>query len=953
MSERMNPLSFAELMSSLLREYREQGSVFGVRQLYRADGPELRIFGERLETPVGPAAGPHTQMAQNILAAYAAGARFFEVKTVQKTDGEDMVKCIQRPCICAEDEGYNVEWSTELTVPQALAEYVKAWFAMKLISTEFGFGDPNGFIINMSVGYDLEGIRSPKVDAYIEGMKDASGTAVWQECMSWALSHTGLFDNVDEAYIRGISPKVCNSITLSTLHGCPPEEIERIASYLILEKHLNTFIKCNPTLLGYGFARSMLDRMGYDYLVFDRHHFEADLQYEDAVPMLRRLLALAGEEDLSFGVKLTNTFPVEISRGELPGTEMYMSGRALYPLSLSLAAKLEQDFDGKLRVSFSGGADAFNIRALVKCGIWPVTVATTLLKPGGYNRMRQIAIASGIPEEWSGVNVSSLTGLADKVSADPHYMKPLKTIPRPRAAGKAPLKDCFLAGCREACPIRQDIPAYLERVAEGDWLGAMQIICERNPLPHITGRICTHFCQTACTRVFYEESVQIRDMKYQAAVNGFEDYLASIPVFEKCGPKIAVIGGGPAGVSAAFFAARKGARVTLFEKSGSLGGVVRHVIPAFRIPDSDIDQDIRLLEKAGVTIHLNTEIISEADVEDFDHVLLAVGAEKHGTLRLEEGEAMDAVDFLRAAKHAPETLSPGRSVTVIGGGNTAMDAARVARRLPGVEEVRIVYRRSVRQMPADEDELKLTGEEGIRFMELLSPEKWHAGVLTCQLMRLGPPGPDGRSSPESTGLRTGIPATLLIAAIGEKVDDTLSSRFPHATVIGDARRGPATVVEAIADAMNAVSAIFDGDISPHYEPEGDAKLYRPRRAVLCDNCDEDDASRCLGCSRVCESCVDVCPNRANVIRMADGKPVIVHLDRLCNECGNCAMFCPYSGKPFRDKWTRFDTRETFAETPENQGYVPLSDGRVLVRLNSEVFETDPDDPKLAGLWLGD
>ena len=244
MSDIMRPMPFAHLMNWILGEYRTTQSIFGVSKLTRrGDGKALPIFDEKIETPFGPAAGPHTQLAQNIVAAYAAGSRFFEVKTVQIMDGEELSKCVSKPCITAADECYNCEWSTELTVPQAFAEYVKAWFACKLLARELELGDPDGFVFNMSVGYDLKGIQSPKVDAYIEGMKDASNTEVWQACMDWALSNLDKFEKVDEAYVKAITPHVSNSITESTLHGCPPDEIERIATYLITEKNLNTYVK--------------------------------------------------------------------------------------------------------------------------------------------------------------------------------------------------------------------------------------------------------------------------------------------------------------------------------------------------------------------------------------------------------------------------------------------------------------------------------------------------------------------------------------------------------------------------------------------------------------------------------------------------------------------------------------------------------------------------------------
>ncbi len=137
------------------------------------------------------------------------------------------------------------------------------------------------------------------------------------------------FEKVTKEDIEAIPSDICNSATISTLHGCPPNEIESIANHLFKEKHLNTFIKCNPTLLGYEFARKTMDDMGYDYMVFGDFHFKDDLQYEDAIPMFKRLQALADELNLAFGVKITNTFPVDVTRNELPSEEMYMSGKSL------------------------------------------------------------------------------------------------------------------------------------------------------------------------------------------------------------------------------------------------------------------------------------------------------------------------------------------------------------------------------------------------------------------------------------------------------------------------------------------------------------------------------------------------------------------------------------------------------------------------------------------------
>ena len=152
MSDIMRPIPFSQLMNWIIEEHKTQDAIFGVRKMVTPNQEgALPIFDERIETPFGPAAGPNTQLAQNIVASYVAGSRFFELKTVQVMDGEELSKCVNKPCIVAQDECYNCEWSTELEVPQAFAEYVKAWFACHLIAREYGLGSPDGFVFNMSV----------------------------------------------------------------------------------------------------------------------------------------------------------------------------------------------------------------------------------------------------------------------------------------------------------------------------------------------------------------------------------------------------------------------------------------------------------------------------------------------------------------------------------------------------------------------------------------------------------------------------------------------------------------------------------------------------------------------------------------------------------------------------------------------------------------------------------
>ena len=977
MSEVMTPMSFEQLVDWVLQEKKKRGTVFGQHHAYRADGTHNRtMFGRTLETPIGPAAGPHTQMTQNIVAAYYAGSRFFELKTVQIMDGEELAACINRPCIKADDEGYNCEWSTELTVPQAMEEYIKAWFLLKVIAREFGLGDMNGFQFNVSVGYDLAGIQSPKVDTFLNSMKHAEDTEVFKHCKAYLLEHADWFEHVTTEDIEQIPPEICNSVTLSTLHGCPPQEIERIAMYLLTEKGFHTFVKCNPTLLGYEFARKTMDEMGYDYIQFGDFHFKDDLQYEDAVPMLTRLMNTAKERNLEFGVKITNTFPVDVKQNELPSEEMYMSGKSLYPLSISLAAKLAKEFDGRLRISYSGGADYYNIERIVDAGIWPVTVATTLLKPGGYQRLTQMAkLLDKENAPFEKVDAESAGKLAEEAVKDPHHVKAMKTLPSRKMKKEVPLMDCFVAPCKEGCPIHQDITTYLQLVGEEKYEEAMEVITEKNPLPFITGTICAHNCMSKCTRNFYETPVHIREMKLKAAENGYEALLEKLPVpaVTKAG-KAAVIGGGPAGMAAAYFLRKGGMEVTLFEAKESLGGVVRHVIPPFRISEDAIEKDAEILRKMQVDIRCNTKVesLEELKKQGYTKIVLAVGAPVQGSLKLESGMPKNALEFLAEFKQTDGNVSLGKYVVVIGGGNTAMDTARAAKRNAGVEHVYLIYRRTRRYMPADEEELVMALEDGVEFKELLSPVKLENGQLLCKVMQLSDYDVSGRRGVTETGETVLVPADTVIAAVGEKVptdwyqanglavsekgrlyvdEKTLKTSDDNVYAAGDGLYGPSTVVEAIRDGRKVAEAIAGEVLARDFDKLAEEEKVYAKRGVLKEEQKETkEAGRCLGCSTICENCVEVCPNRANIAIQVPGmeKHQIIHVDYLCNECGNCKSFCPYSSAPYLDKFTLFAT-EADMENSKNQGFAVLNQEtrRCKVRFFGKNFIWEPEKP--AGL----
>ena len=460
-----------------------------------------------------------------------------------------------------------------------------------------------------------------------------------------------------------------------------------------------------------------------------------------------------------------------------------------------------------------------------------------------------------------------------------------------------------------------------------------------------------------CTRNFYEHPVHIRNAKLTAAEGGFADLMKNLKARDpETGKTAAIVGGGPAGMAAAFFLSRAGFAVTLYEKEDSLGGVVKHVIPGFRISDEAIAHDVALVTAYGAKLQLNTKIENLDSLKDaYDYVVLAAGASEPGVLKLEKGEPVNALEFLADFKKHDGNLDLGKNVVVIGGGNTAMDTARAAKRTKGVEHVYLVYRRTKRYMPADEEELVMAVEDGVEFKELLAPKAQENGMLLCDVMKLGEMDASGRRGVVATGETVSVPADTIIAAVGEKVPthfyeacslnlndrgkvlvnpDTKESSVKNVYVIGDGLGGPATVVEAIRDALTASEAIAGRKLVQDFDEKVTSEDVYPRRGSLLGTQEgRVESGRCLSCSSICENCAEVCPNRANLAIRVPGmtKHQIIHVDYMCNECGNCRSFCPYDSAPYLDKFTLFANVEDM-DNSKNEGFTVLNKAEVSCRV---------------------
>ncbi|MHB8771290.1 MAG: FAD-dependent oxidoreductase [Syntrophales bacterium] len=514
-----------------------------------------------------------------------------------------------------------------------------------------------------------------------------------------------------------------------------------------------------------------------------------------------------------------------------------------------------------------------------------------------------------------------------------------------------------IAPCREACPAGIDVPRYIRCIRSGDFDGALAVIRERIPFPAVCGHACVHPCESACSRIQYDEAIAIRMLK-RAAYERSRGELVYQRKAKPTGKKVAIIGSGPCGLTAAHYLAGLGHGVTVFERLPQAGGMLRYGIPEYRLPNGVVDREIAAIQARGVEIVTNAPVRSAGELREkgYDAVLAAAGAWKPavaGPAGADSPLVMDGLAFLEEVNTGVRH-SVGRRVVVVGGGNTAVDAARACVRM-GAETL-LMYRRGRAEMPAAAEEVAEAEEEGVGLEFMAAPVEAARGRVVCLRMEAGAPDASGRPRPEPIkGSEFALSCDSLIMAVGQRADAAsldleanpdgtarvgagLETPVDGIFAAGDVVSGPKTIIEAISQGRTAAASIDrylggDGTIDaeqplaeaaepPEAAPQG-ARRPQPERVppqgrikgfgLVEFGYDEETASReagrCLACDirqytvevnpvvcKECGYCMEMCGMEifapSESFNAAGFKPAVVKSSERCVGCLKCLYVCP-------------------------------------------------------------